>query len=381
MPLLLAGCSVSPSSNSNSTPPASASFVYATSNVADTISGYSVDPTTGSLAVIPGMPSATQPNLTVIAHDPLGQFVVTNENPGIAVYAINQTTGALQSILSAAVTVPRAAQAFAFDPKGQFLYAAAPYPGYWDPPYPGATPPSPNPIYAFALNRTTGLLTPVAGSPFAITAGAGGCCLAINPAGGYLYVLDGTNIDTYSLNATTGVPARINSVAGPASPGALTVDPAGAFVYVTEPYTNNSIYSYTISPTAGTLSTGPVSQIAGASSSLLRVDPTGSFGYTAENTSLNAAATTIGAYRITNGSFTSLGSTSVGAMSIQAMQFGPSASSLYVAEDNAYLGSVGSASQIAVFTLNKTTGSVSPASQAPIATGQWPTSLTVSNAP
>jgi 6-phosphogluconolactonase (cycloisomerase 2 family) len=380
-PLLLAGCAVSPASSSNSTSGPALSFAYATSNVADTISGYSVDPATGALASTAGMPTATGPNLTAIAHDPLGQFVVTNESPGIAVYAINQTTGALQSILPATATTQLAVRSFAFDPKGQFLYAAAPYPGYWDPPYPGATPPSPNPIYAFALNRATGVLTPISGSPFAIAAKAGGCCFAISPAGGYLYVLDGSNIDTFSLNATTGVPTLVSSVAGPASQGALTVDPSGAFVYVTEPNTNNSIYSYAISPSTGALSPGPVSQIAGASSSFLIVDPTGSFAYTAENAALYTADTTLGAYRIGAGKFTSLGSTSIGAMAVQAMQFGPSAPEIYLAEDNAYLGSVGSTSQIAAFAVNKSTGTLSPVSQAPLATGQWPTSLTITNAP
>ena len=61
-------------------------------------------------------------------------------------------------------------------------------------------------------------------------------------------------------------------------------------------------------------------------------------------------------------------------MSPQALQLGPSGSFLYAAEDNAYLGSVGSTSQVATYSIGAA-GSLSPLATVP--TVQWPSAFAI----
>lgn len=371
--LLLAGCGSGSGGGTNITPPA-ATFAYAASEVNANIIGYSLNPSTGALTQLPGFPLTTAVNLTTLATDPLGKFVVTNENPGIAVYSINQTTGALTPIPAAAVTLQLGVKSFAFNPSGTLLVAST-ISGGIDPPG-GTSAPHPNPLNVFSLNRSTGALTAVPGSPFAITSsGSNACCLAINSTGTTLYTTDGALLDAYSINPTTGALSLINSVTGPAWPMSLALDPSGAFVYMTD-FDTKVIRAYSINPSTSALSIGPVSPTADATASIITLNPTGNIAFTAEAPSTGTLASTdIKTYSIANGKLTNIGSVSA-PMSVQALRLGPSGSFLYAAEDNAYLGSVGSTSQVATYSIS-TTGTLT--STEPVPTVQWPTTFAIAS--
>lgn len=90
-----------------------------------------------------------------------------------------------------------------------------------------------NQVAAFSIAPTTGVLTPVPGSPFA----TGQSPLAVTTINKFLYVsnaLDG-NVSGYSIDATTGVLSPLAGSPFAFAAGSLTTDPAGAFLYASEP--------------------------------------------------------------------------------------------------------------------------------------------------
>jgi DNA-binding beta-propeller fold protein YncE len=58
-------------------------------------------------------------------------------------------------------------------------------------------------IYGYRINPTTGVLTPIAGSPFA--AGSAPWSMAVDPSGRFAYVPNsGNNVSGYTIDSTTG---------------------------------------------------------------------------------------------------------------------------------------------------------------------------------
>jgi 6-phosphogluconolactonase (cycloisomerase 2 family) len=141
----------------------SGNFLYATSGMAaNGILGWSIDGTTGRLAVLPGSPFQL----------------------GVAIYG------------------------GAFDPSGKFLYASASAGG----------------ILGFSVDANSGALTPIAGSPFASSSVLGGP--TIEPSGRFLFAVDGKNsaIVGFSIDSATGALAPLGSpTAVSAHPMSLTV--------------------------------------------------------------------------------------------------------------------------------------------------------------
>ena len=99
---------------------------------------------------------------------------------------------------------------------------------------------STNSVFGFSLNQSSGQLTPIPGSPF--VTGGDPLSIAINPAGTFAYVAEnayvpgsnGTHIDAYSVDSTTGALTPIAGSpfnGGFALPGLFTVDPTGRFLY------------------------------------------------------------------------------------------------------------------------------------------------------
>ena len=181
--------------------PAGTELLYVGDNVGE-IHGYSIDPTSGAL-------------------NGIGTFDVTN--------------------LAAAADVTLAA-----DPSGKILYATSAGLG------------GPN-VVALTVNATTGALTAVAANQ-TLPVPAGG--IAIDPNGKNAYVIPnvsanaaevfGFSIDplTHGLTALPHQP-----VALPGVPHDITVDPSGAFVYITfEGTPGNQIAGFSRDPDTGLLS-------------------------------------------------------------------------------------------------------------------------------
>jgi 6-phosphogluconolactonase len=96
--------------------------------------------------------------------DPLGRFLyVANDDAAnlgdISGFSINTSTGALSTLAGFPLTPQNSSLGLlAVDPSGKFLYVSGTFPvgsvGYC--------------VFAYAIDETTGVLTPVPGSPFPV---------------------------------------------------------------------------------------------------------------------------------------------------------------------------------------------------------------------
>jgi len=133
-------------------------FLYAAiaSGGAATIVGFNVDPNTGALASLPGVPLAL-PSCRYIVADQAGAYLYAAGGTNVFGYRIDQKTGALDPLPGFPVGVGAEADTLSVDPTNQFLYVANS---------------SARTVTGFALDAATGALTPTPGSPFAVGSSA-----------------------------------------------------------------------------------------------------------------------------------------------------------------------------------------------------------------
>jgi len=207
-----------------------APFLYAVNQIAGNVTGYTVDPGTGSLGVIqsppPGPSSpfpivpASHPSAVAIA--PAGNFLfVANGTEGtIAVFNIGDKGVLAQAGLPTSVGAGATPTSIAIDHSGRFLYV---------------TDPAHNAIVGFAIQA--GALTPINGSPF--VAGAAPIGLGIDPQGALLYAANSgsNNVSAFAIDAATGALGAVTGSpfsTGGVGPSAVAVDADTSFLYVTE---------------------------------------------------------------------------------------------------------------------------------------------------
>jgi 6-phosphogluconolactonase len=274
--LASAGCGGGSSSIETSPPPpAPAEFLYTTSY--GSILVFSLNPTTGVLTEEPSGPLS--PGGFGIAANPSNTFLYSIDDyiGGVDASSITQT-GTLSAVSGSPFLLPDAPPGFgsppvdslAMHPSGNFLYAP-------DPPA--------NEVVGFAIDGTTGVLTPVPGSPFPV--GTQPEQVVIDPSGQFLYVSDfsSSGISGFAINFSTGTLTIVpgSPFFGGDDPDGLIVHPSGKFLYCTTTY-GNSIAAFTIDPTTGALtaiSGSPFSLGLGMSSAPYSIaqDPAGKFLY------------------------------------------------------------------------------------------------------
>jgi 6-phosphogluconolactonase (cycloisomerase 2 family) len=132
-------------------------------------------------------------------------------------------------------------------------------------------------ISAFTLG-SSGALTPVAGSPFAV--GVAPTAIASDPTSSFVYVADYTQnvLLAYAAQSNGGLTAIGNAaISTGTGPNSVTIDPSGAYVYVAN-------YGGTLSA-FGISSTGALTSLTGtavnAGPTSVFVEPRGKYLYTA----------------------------------------------------------------------------------------------------
>lgn len=141
----------------------SGKFLY-TSNFLSTglddVSAFSIAPGVGSLTEVPGSPFTNGKGVddgpTAVAIDPLGRFLYQTDFGDISGYSINQSTGALSVLAGFPFVSVIPLSPLALDPSGKFLYVVTQ----------NAAPSTGDSLSGFAIDATTGALSPVPGSPF-----------------------------------------------------------------------------------------------------------------------------------------------------------------------------------------------------------------------
>ncbi len=202
----------------------SGAFLY-TSNYGDnTISGFAINSSSGSLTQIEGSPFPVPGEVPdgLVVH-PSGKFLYAvvplidelgmGEN-GVASFTIDPTSGTLTPVQGSPVTFGTEFPgpfSIALDPKGKFLYVLGSSDGK---------------IYEFSIDASTGALTPLAGSPYNQELILYASDLTIDPSGKFLYYSSETliNLGILQIDGTTGALSPATPSFAPAGlPLGLTV--------------------------------------------------------------------------------------------------------------------------------------------------------------
>ena len=261
----------------------SGKFLYIPNFNDATISGFTVNLTTGALTAISGSPFAdgdTRPSAVAVSPNGKYLFVAnasTNNVGSTSLFSINSTTGALTPVTGSPFPGSGAGNGITVDPTSHFVYVAS------------------TGIDAYAINQTTGALTAITGSPYTIPAAANG--VTVDPTGRFLYASIFGNLTsaqtsqdviTYSINTTTGALTEIGSQGVAGNQGELFAIGTGTkpvafspkFVYATNQVSSN-ISEFTINDSTGALTAVSGSPLADTNDpQLIAATPSGAFVYT-----------------------------------------------------------------------------------------------------
>jgi len=184
-------------------------FMPLSVNRADGIESYVLDRASGAVtlgATIPFWPSSE------VVEDPSSRFIYATDRSVIAGFSINSATGVITPIRGTPITVSSSAtlDLMAFDPAGRFLYVTAE-----------------EGIYAYAIGSSDGALASVPGSPFAVAHSPDRIVnrIRIDPSGSFGYVQTVSSSSPSALYAVSIDPTTGALTAVPGSPFAVGVDP------------------------------------------------------------------------------------------------------------------------------------------------------------
>ena len=185
-------------------------FLYVTNPTASSVSGYTINASTGALTAIAGSPFATEPNPRYVTAEPTGKYVYvttlgnSTNPPQVSGFSLNATSGALTKLANSpyplSATSPPSPSSLAINtpalhPSGLF--------GYLSIPIPNAT------VYGAALSLSTGDLSEIASFP--ISYGFDGQTPVIDSTGKDLYLPSDASagssgrITGYQIGLTSGV--------------------------------------------------------------------------------------------------------------------------------------------------------------------------------
>jgi 6-phosphogluconolactonase len=230
--------------------------------------------------------------------------------PGIVNgFSVDPNTGALTPVSGSPFQTTNGPTSLTSDPLGKFLYVASDIDNLV---------PAPD-ISAYTINPSTGVLTPVPGSPF--VSGLSLSSVVVDSTGKFLYTAEsgvinsGTDFDSiseFSIDSTgalapvsqTGCIVAGNSLSGVGSAKAVVASPAG-FIFTVNNSFSPSACSYSITSSGALQSVAgspfPLSIVPTDSPAVLAIDPFGKFLYTVNNT-IDTGHTDISGMSITPGS-------------------------------------------------------------------------------
>ncbi|MFL9876438.1 beta-propeller fold lactonase family protein [Paraburkholderia megapolitana] len=170
------------------------------SNIAaGTISAYTIDAGTGALTAMSGSPFASAGRPQAITVNPAGTVAYTANytvtagvGGGISAWSIDPSTGAL-TLIGTFGGAGLSLTSIELNAAGTFAYAADVSSGF----------------DVYAVNSSSGALTPITGSPFQLGFVQYGSSLALSTSGTLVYVTTNSGLLGYTVNASTGAPTAI----------------------------------------------------------------------------------------------------------------------------------------------------------------------------
>jgi DNA-binding beta-propeller fold protein YncE len=237
-----------------------------------------------------------------------------------------------------------------------------------------------NPSTVSALNSdsSTGVLTPISGSPY--NTGLGSRALAKDPVRAHIYVANSQSgdISAFSMDATNGALTPLPGLtAVETGVNAIAIDPLGQFMYVVSGNSANLwIFSIASSGALTPLSGTPiVISNSGVVSSSVLVDPSGKYLYVTAGSSASVVGSIFGFSRNTStGELVTLPGFSI-PVAGQANHgaFDPSGKYLLLTGNNVF----GTAGALSVYSLDASTGSLTLATGSPFQVRDDPAGVAV----
>jgi uncharacterized repeat protein (TIGR01451 family) len=192
----------------------------------------------GDLSVLTA-PSLLQASVPVVVGAEGGFVYSATRNAALGVQRLDRETGLLLPVDGSPFALPAAAGSVTVDRAGRYVYV---------------THPDFDAVSVLAVDPGTGALAPVPGSPFA--ASQGPRALALHPSGAFAYVLAARSQDVlvYRVDAASGALIPQNGAGASTSDGplALAVHPSGAFLAVAN-QGSGTVSGYSIDASNGAL--------------------------------------------------------------------------------------------------------------------------------
>jgi len=282
-------------------------------------------------------------------------------------YSFSTSNGILSQVAGSPFASGTAPYFIVADPSGQFAYV---------------TNSNENTVSAYTISSMTGALTPIAGSPFAT--GGLPVGIAVDSTDSFVYVANcaDATISAYSITKPTGALQQIAgspfAVAG-ICPNVVSADPAGNFLYVETNGSNvvaGTVNGYSINSTTGALTPVVGSPFTvGANPAFITLNPAGTFAYVANVSpaGANSGVGTLSVYAVnpTTGSLTMTSASPVatGSAYPRSLAIDPKGRFLFVADS--------AGTTVSAFAIDSTTGAVAPVMGSPFASGSSPISIGV----
>jgi 6-phosphogluconolactonase (cycloisomerase 2 family) len=225
-------------------------FLFVTEGT-DHVTAHAIDQASGTLTQVPGSAGATGSNPYNIALDPDGRFLyVANVGSNtVSGFAVNDA-GLLTEIQGSPFAAGSLPYALVITDSRRFLYVAN---------RGSNTPADPGSVSAYAIDATTGTLTPLTGSPFG--AGNGPRAIELSANGRFALVVNrfSNDLSVFRLDEATGGLREIagSPFAAGGEPRSVALTPSGRFVLVPNSASNDvSVYgiddgSGALTPVAG----------------------------------------------------------------------------------------------------------------------------------
>jgi len=207
-------------------------------------------------------------------------YVNNYSSNNISAYSVNRTTGFLTPVAGSPFTAGTNPIYLALDRQCRYVYA----PNYLS-----------NDLSSYVIDQNTGALTQLPGSPHEV--GSNPDYSGMDSLGRFLYVpLQGPNVTGntvlgYAINPDTGALTAVPGspfTTGGLGPGQAIVDPSNRFVFVVN-VSSNSVSAFSIDSSTGALSQVPGSPWAtgGSQPKVLRTDRTGRFLYVSNRSNIS----------------------------------------------------------------------------------------------
>lgn len=238
------------------------------------IEAFSINAKSGTLAGLGSSTLPTQGSCT-LSMDPTGKFLYIATSAGVSGFTLDPKTGVLNPVAGSPFSDGSVLRESTMDPSGKFLYAIS-------------NNTNSDTISVFAVNSSSGALAPIVGSPFQVPVNGTAYSIVVHPSGKFLYVSfpQSEEIAGWSINVSTGALALIPGSPFPSglssgdAPNSLVVTPSGGFLYALSG--GATVFGFTVDPNSGTLKAINGSPFALSSATdYFAIDSSSQFAYAA----------------------------------------------------------------------------------------------------